>query len=106
MKSALVDRRLAEKAERHLIRAFVLARESDARRERYLPADDAVPAEKIYIRIEHVHRAAFARGAATGTTIKLGHDLVRRHPLGDGVAVLAITGQHVIIRAECGESAH
>ena len=99
MERTLIDRGLAEVAERDLIRAAVLRREGDARRERDLTADDCVAAEEILVRVEEVHRAAFARRAAASLAEQLRHHLVWRSPHDERVAVVAVAREHVVVGA-------
>src|SRR5690606_15607183 len=62
-----------------------------------LAADDAVAAPVITRRVEIVHRAALALGATRDLAIELGHQRLGVHADGDGVTVIAIGGDHVIV---------
>ncbi len=99
MESSLIDSRFAEEAERDSIRPLVLRCESNARRQRNLTADNGVTAKKIYVRIEDVHRAAFACGRAAHLAVKLRHHLICGNAFGYRLAVLAVAGQDVIVLA-------
>jgi hypothetical protein len=53
-----------------------------------------------------VHGAALALGAAGGLAVELGHELVHAHADGDGVAVVAVGGDDVVVLAHEGAAAH
>jgi hypothetical protein len=91
---------LAEEAQRHPLLAQVLGLERRARRDRHVPADDAVAAQEVEAGVEEVHRPAEALRAARLLAVELGHDRARAHPLGVGVAVLAVRGDHVVLGAQ------
>src|SRR3546814_3809469 len=57
---ALVGRTVAEIGEAHAAIVIVFVRECEARAERHLRADDAVPAIAFVVDAEHVHRSALA----------------------------------------------
>src|SRR5205085_4914642 len=97
VKDALIDRRLTEIDDRYLTRAFVLRGECDARAEWNLPADNRVPAEKMVVAVEQMHRAAFAGGATAGFAEEFRHYFIGRSAARERVPVIAITGHHIII---------
>ena len=94
---ALVGGSVAEEREAGALDAPVFQRVRDSRAERHLAADNAVPAPVVPRRIEEVHRAALALGAAGGLAVKLRHELVQVHADGDGVAVVAIGRDDMIL---------
>src|SRR5258708_364164 len=66
---ALVDGAVAEIGQADIAVVLVAVRKAEARADRYLGADDAVPAVEMLLAREHVHRAALAMrvaGAAAG----------------------------------------
>src|SRR6266571_2503310 len=97
MKRALINSSFTEEAESYLICLSVLAGESHAGRQRNLPANDCMAAEKIQLVAEQVHRTPFASRTAARLTIEFGHNRVRRYAFGNRLAVLAITCQDVIV---------
>ncbi len=105
VEGAVVDRGLAEVADRHLVGVAVLGGERHAGRERDVPADDAVPAEEPERGVEEVHRAALAPAAARGLAEQLGHDGARADPARQRVAVLAVGAGDVVVRAQGREAA-
>ena len=103
MEAADGDRPLAEEAQGDPAVRAVLRGEGDAGRQRDVSPDDAVAAEHVGGRVEHVHRAAQPLRAASLLAPQLGHERVRGHPLGDGDAVIAVGGDHVVVRLERGD---
>src|SRR6266581_376799 len=97
MKRALINSGFTEEAESYLICLSVLAGESHPGRRRNLPANDCMAAEKIQLAAEQMHRAPFASRTAARLTIEFGHHGIRRHALGNRLAVLPITCQDVIV---------
>ena len=97
---ALVHGAVAEVADADAVLAAILAGEGDACGERDVAADDGVAAEEPLLGVEEVHRAALALGAAGGLAEQLGHGGLDVHAAGDGVAVVTIGRDHVIVLAE------
>ena len=102
---ALVDGAVAHERHRGPLQALVLDGVGEAGAERDLAADDAVPAPEIAGRIKIMHRAALALGAAGGLAVELGHERLGVHPDGDGVAVIAVRRDDVVVRAHQGAGA-
>ena len=75
--SALVGGAVAERAERDVVLAAVVARQRDARRDRQIAADDPVAAHEAAPQVEHVHRAAPPAGAAVHAPEQLRHHVAR-----------------------------
>ena len=63
-------------------------------------------AEKIYLRVEQMHRAALAMRTAGSFAVQLRHHRFGRDALGDGLAMLAIAGEHIIVLAQGGNCAY
>src|SRR5690606_32954334 len=68
-----------------------------ARAESHLRADDAVAAVEAGRHVEHVHRAAPALGRTPDAAGQLGHDFLRVHARGQHVAVVAVTGDDLVV---------
>ncbi len=98
MERALVDRAVAEKAERDPIFAAVFCRESHPRGERDVRGDDRVPAVHVALLVEVMHRAAETARAARRLAKKFRHAGIRTRAAGERVCVIAIGGDQVIIR--------
>jgi hypothetical protein len=105
-KAADRGRALAEEALRDALVAAVLRRHRRAGRDRYVAADDAVPAEEVLALVEDVHRAAEALHAPGLLAVELGHDRARRRALGVRVAVLAVRRDDVVLGLERGDRAN
>src|SRR5262249_6719669 len=67
---------------------------------------DAVTAVEFLLQREHVHRTALAFGIATATSGEFRHHAFRVHAAGKHVAVIAITGDHLITIAHGELHAH
>ena len=61
-------------------------------------ADDGVPAPKILVHIRHVHRAAFAFRDAGRFAEQLGHHLFGGDAAVDRHAMVAVGGDHPVLR--------
>ena len=81
---------------------LVLLGKSYAGAQAYLPAHNAMAAKKPFLLREKVHTAALSLGAAGGFTIKFGHALLCGYALGNGQAMIAVSGNEVIIIAQRG----
>lgn len=106
MHGSLVNRAVAHEAQAAAFEALVFHGIGDASSEWRLAADDAVPAPVILVRREEVHRASFSARAAGGFALKLGHAFVHRHADCQGVPVIAISGDDVVVVAEEVASAY
>src|SRR5438876_4542703 len=100
MEASLVHCRLAKKALSDSVGTFVLCGKGNPGCQWNLPTDNCMPAEKVNARIEQVHRAALAVGAAAGFSVQLCHNRFRRDPFGNRVGMLPVAGQDVIIRTK------
>src|SRR5207237_10459529 len=67
-----------------------------------LRADDAVAAEEVLLRAEHVHRAALAVRIAATPPGQFGHDALRIHAAGKHMAVIAVGGDDRVTLPERG----
>src|SRR5690606_6555079 len=94
---ALVGRAIPKIGEADAAIVAVLVREGEARAERHLRADDAVPAVKRVLGAEHVHRAALALRDAGLAPGQLGHDDLGVDPVGEHVAVIAVAGDDAVL---------
>ena len=97
---ALVDGAVAEVADADPILAPVLDGEGDAGGQRDVAADDGVAAEKPLLDVEEVHRAALAPGAARHLAQQFRHARPGRHAPGQGVAVIAIGRDQIVVFPE------
>ena len=97
MERADVDRPVAHVAKRNSVFAPVLAGKRQTRRQRQVLADDGVAAVHETLLVEIVHGAAQALRAARGLAEQLGHAGVRAGAAREGVAVVAVGGDEVII---------
>ena len=102
VKLPLVDRAVAEEAKSDGIFLAVLAGEGETCRDGHLPADDGVAAHEMLLSVEQVHGAALAAAAAGRFAAQLCHCDFRVHPLGYGVAVVAVVSDDIIVGAERG----
>src|SRR5438045_8734195 len=76
--------------------------EGEPRPDRHLRADDAVAAEEVLLRAEHVHRAALAVRIAAAAPGQFGHDALRVHPAGQHMAVIAVGSDDRVTLLERG----
>jgi hypothetical protein len=98
MESTLVHRAIAEEAQRRAFDAAIFQTVREAETQRRLAGHDAVTAPVVLVRREVVHRAALAARATGRLAEELGHALVHAHPDRQGVAVVAVGGDDVIVR--------
>ncbi len=96
---ALVDRAVAHEGHAGALQALVLEPVGEAGAERHLAADDAVAAPVVAGGVEEMHRAALALGAAGHLAVELRHERVQLHADRDGVAVVAVGGDDVVVLA-------
>ena len=104
VEGALVHGAVAEEADADLVALAVLDGEGDAGGDGDVAADDGVAAQEARLGVEEVHRAALALGAAGGLAQHLGHAGAGIHAAGQGVAVVAIGGDDVVVVPERGQS--
>src|SRR5581483_3823634 len=85
------------KTNRDLVGLLVLGGEREAGGERERLADEGVAAHEVHAWIEDVHRAAAAARGAGLLAVELGHHLARRRAGLDGVDVVAVAGNDVVV---------
>ncbi|OGT94796.1 MAG: hypothetical protein A2083_04945 [Gemmatimonadetes bacterium GWC2_71_9] len=100
MEGAVVHRRLAEEADRHLIAALVLDRERGAGDQRDVPGDDRVPAEEALLAVEDMHRAALAARTPGRLPEQLGHHGPRADAARQRLPVLAVAAHDQVVVAQ------
>src|SRR3984957_4418148 len=93
---ALVGGAVAEIGQRDAVVAAIFVGKGQTGAERHLGCDDAVPAIKILVAGEHVHRAALALGIAAAASGQFRHHALGVHAASQHVAVIAIAGDHLI----------
>src|ERR1700720_983846 len=97
MKGALVDCAIPKITEAASAEPFVLEPEGEAQAERRLAADDPMTTPVILVRGEEMHRAPLAFGAPCGLAEELRHTGFHVHANGQGVSVVAVGGDDVVI---------
>ncbi len=97
MEGTLVDSTVSHVAEGGTLDAFVFESESETRTQGCLAADDAVASPEVFIGGEVVHGASFAFGAAGGFAEELGHAFVHGHADHEGMSVVAVSGDKVVV---------
>ncbi len=105
VKRADVHSGFPEGADTDLVSAAVFDRESNACRDWNVAADDSVSAEEVGLRIEKVHGSAFAAGAPGFASEKLRHDCSRADSARQRLAVIAVSGDDVVIGPDHGHDA-
>ena len=105
MHGSLVDGPVPHERHAGALYPLVLQAVGEPGAERHLAADDAVAAPEIAGGIEEMHRAAFSLGASRGLPVELGHERVHLHPDGDGVSVVAVRGDDMVVLAHEGAAA-
>ena len=103
---ALVHRAIAEERDGDALFLLILDGEAETGGDGELGADDGLAADEVVLGAVHVHRAALALAAPRRLAQQLGHDDARLHTFQDGVAVLAVAADDVILRAQRGDDAH
>lgn len=100
---AVVGRAVTDEAEDDAILIHVLDLERDACRQRQMPADNRIAAPEVVIARREVHRAAFAAADAGALAHHLGHQGFGVDAARQRNAVIAISGDDVILLAQCGQ---
>ena len=101
----LVHSAIAEVAEAATFSAEILETISKAEAERGLACDDAVASPEVFVRCEEMHRTALALRATGLFPIHFGHALVHAHSDGEGMSMIAVGGDEVIVCATQGNRA-
>src|SRR3569832_662255 len=97
VEGALVVRGVAEEADRDLVGLLHLDGLGHADRERERAADQRVAAHEMMFDVEDVHGAAAALARSRLFSVELGHHLFGIGAALDGVDVVAVTGDHVVM---------
>ena len=105
MKSTLLGRAVAEKAEHHLVLVAELRRPGRARRVRYAGTDDARSAQETSLHVGQMHRAAEALAQPVSTAVDLGHHRLRIAAENQRIAVATIGGEGRIAFSKVTERA-
>ena len=105
VKGAVIHRTIAKKSHRHLVGAARARAQAQADRGRQPAADEAIRAEQARVELIEVHAAASAAAAAARAAIELGQHFLRRHPLGQRVAVAAVGAGHPVVAPQVGTNA-
>ena len=97
MKTALIDRPVTKVTETNLVATPVLVRKGNPCRQRNMAAHNRVATQKAPLCLEEVHRATLAARTACGLAQKFSHGRLWIHPTRQGMAVVAISGDQVVI---------
>jgi hypothetical protein len=100
VKLALAHAPVTEDAQRHEVLAPHLGRDAEPDRQRQVRGNDGVPAEKPFLDVVQVHRAAAPARDARGLAEQLRHHPVRVEPPCQGVPVVAVVRQDLVLRLE------
>ena len=95
---ALVGGAVAEVGEAHAVVAAILVGEGETRRRAARRRRRCRGRRRSRLGREHVHRPALALRAAVAAPGQLGHDGLGVHADGERVAVVAISGDHLVAR--------
>lgn len=105
VQGTLVHRAVAEVAQHDAIFLAVFNGPAEAHRQRNVAGNNGVPAEKIAFMVEKVHRATLAMRAAGGLAVKLGKERMNIAAAGDGVAMVAVRGNNIVVGAHRADAA-
>ena len=97
MELALADAAVAEDAHRHAIFVLELRAEPEADGHRHVCGHDRVAAEEALRGVEDVHRAAAPAVRPIDAGEELGHDAVGVESPRQGVPVVAVVGEDVVL---------
>ncbi len=103
VKAALVDRAIAKEAERDPVFLAIFGRESHPGGERDVCADDGVAAIHVVGLVKIMHRTTKAAGAAGHFAEELSHAGVGARATSEGVRVIPVGGDEVIVRTSGGD---
>ena len=95
-----------EISEGHPIISKILIRKSEARTQRNLCCNNAMPAVKMLFLREHVHGATLALGVAALAPCKLGHHPVGIHAAGQHMAMVSVRCDALVTFFGSGFQAH
>jgi hypothetical protein len=97
---AVVHRAIAEEGDRHAIGLEQLEAVARARRLKNARADDAAGAHEPNLRREEMHRATASARATGLASEQFGHQLDRRQPFGQRVAMSAMRAEDHVLPAQ------
>ena len=97
MECALINRAIAKKAKRNPILISIFRSERHSGCERNVRADDRMSAVHVILLVEKMHRAAESTRAAGLLAEKLSHTGVGACSASEGMPVVAVSGDDVIV---------
>src|SRR5262249_18981450 len=106
METALIYRTVAEERQCDTLLALILYGKPQPGGDQQLGPDDRLAADHVVRVAVHVHRAALALAAAGGLAKQLGHHGLRLDPPEDGMPVLAVAADDVVLWLQCRERAN
>ena len=105
MECALGDRPFAEEADRDRVaplQRLALQRQRQTDGQGQTAGDDRVATPEAGGAVEQMHGPAVATRATLLLAIHLSHDRVHRHPAQQRMAMLAVGGDHIVLRLQVG----
>ncbi len=105
VEATLVDSTVAHETHGCSGEAFVFEAVGETETERCLTSNDAVTAPVVFVRSEEVHGPPLPFRAAGGFPEQLGHAFIHVHADGEGVAVIAVSGDDMIVGPHEGAGA-
>src|SRR5690348_16664573 len=105
MKRALIDCAVAKEAKGDPIFVAIFRSERQSSGKRNVRPDNRVPAVHVILFVEKVHRAAKSLSAAGRLSEKFGHTRVGAGSARQGVAVIAISSNNVIVGTDGSDRA-
>ena len=106
MECPFVDRSVAEEAEAHLVGLSQADAVGHARRHGQVTPDDPVAAEVAARHVVEMHAAALAPADASGLAAQLGEQGARIGPTRQGVAMVAVGRDEVVVGAQQAHGPH
>src|SRR5207245_15648 len=106
VEGAVVDRAVAEERDSYLVGLEKLEAVPSAGGLKDARSDDATRAHHADLGGEQVHTAAAAAGAADLAAVKLGHQVARRQPFRQSMAVTTMRAEHDVISPQMGAHSH
>ena len=92
-----VQRAVAHETQGYPIFAVILAGQGQPGGDGQLPADDGVATHEVLGGVEKVHGAAFPLADTGGLAKKFRHDAAGIQSPGQGMAVVPVVGDHVVL---------
>ena len=103
MEKADIGCAVAEHTDSHAVILAIRIAQRQARRDRQVRAHNGMPTPEIQLGISHVHRTAFAFGAARGLPQQFCHNRVGADPGIDRHPMIAVCGDHPVLRLAGGD---